>query len=183
MALTKQVWWGGPVDWAAPPQFSDSNLEGRTDMQAPTQAPVQSQTARSYNTTVAGRCIGSSGSHHWVMDYAPHQEGPGEMPGPTEYFLSGVSSCGVLMIQREAGHRGIALESIDVHIEAFRHTDGVDRRHNTFARVTMDFKLVGPNDAEAKDLIAHYQKNCPLYGSVAEATGDIDVTFTIRPRS
>src|SRR5438132_13292098 len=99
------------------------------------QTQVQTQTARSYTTNVAGRCIANSGDHHYVVDYAPHQEGPGEMPGPTEYFLSAVTSCGVLMIEREARHRGVILERVDARIEAFRRTEPADVPHTTFDRV------------------------------------------------
>jgi len=147
-----------------------------------TQTQVQSEVARSYSTGVQGRCIGSSGNHHFVVDYAPHQEGPGDMPAPTHYFLSGVTSCGVLMIEREARHRGVRIDRLDAQIEAFRRSEPDGRPHTTFKRIEMEFTFVGPTDTEAKELIAHYQKTCPLYGSVAEATGDVSVTFKIEPR-
>jgi uncharacterized OsmC-like protein len=94
-----------------------------------------------------------------VVDHAVGQEGPGEQPGPVEYFLSGVSSCGVLMLEREAKNRGIPLEWLEVAVEAVRrdpasHTGGP----MTFQRVSVHFDLVGPTEAQATELVDHYKR-------------------------
>src|SRR5438874_13107139 len=79
---------------------------------------VQPGVVRSYQTRTFGRAISAMGDHHFVVDHAVGQEGPGEQPGPVEFFLSGVSSCGVLMLEREARNRGIPVDWLEVTVKA-----------------------------------------------------------------
>ncbi len=110
--------------------------------------------------------------------------GPGEQPSPSEYFLSGVTSCAVLMLEREARSRGIPLERVDVTLEATRKPDDAPpAEHATFQRIAMTFELVGPDEAQAHTLVDFYQHNCPLYGSVAIATPEVSVDFRTRALS
>jgi uncharacterized OsmC-like protein len=120
---------------------------------------VQPGTVRSYQTRTFGRCISSANGRHFVVDHAAGQEGPGEQPGPVEYFLSGVSSCGVLMLEREAKNRGIPLDWLEVTVQAARrdpasHAGGP----MTFQSATVDFDLVGPTQAQAAELVEHYKR-------------------------
>jgi uncharacterized OsmC-like protein len=90
------------------------------------------------------------GDHHFVVDHAVGQEGPGEQPGPVEYFLSGVSSCGVLMVEREAKNRGIPLQWLEVTINAVRRDPaGHAGGPMTFQSASVDFDFVGPTEAQA----------------------------------
>ena len=119
---------------------------------------VQPGAVRSYQTRTFGRCISAAGGHHFVVDHTVGQEGPGEQPGPVEYFLSGVSSCGVLMVEREAKNRGIPLQWLEVTIQAVRrdpagHTGGP----MTFQSASVDFDFVGPTPAQATELVEHYK--------------------------
>jgi uncharacterized OsmC-like protein len=120
---------------------------------------VQPGAVRSYQTRTFGRCISAVGDHHFVVDHSVGQEGPGEQPGPVEYFLSGVSSCGVLMVEREARNRGIPVESLEVTINAVRrdptgHTGGP----MTFQSASVDFEFVGPTEDQASELVEHYKR-------------------------
>jgi uncharacterized OsmC-like protein len=120
---------------------------------------VQPGDVRSYQTKVFGRCISALGDHHFVVDHAVGQEGPGEQPGPVEYFLSGVSSCGVLMVEREAKNRGISLQSLEVTIQAVRRDPtGHSGGPMTFQSAAVDFEFVGPTDAQATELVEHYKR-------------------------
>jgi uncharacterized OsmC-like protein len=110
--------------------------------------------------------------------------GRGEQPSPSEYFLSGVTSCAVLMLEREARSRGIPLEKVDVSLDAVRDPSANSNgQHATFQRIAMMFELVGPSDEQAHNLVDFYQHNCPLYGSVAIATPDTTVSFRTRALS
>ena len=120
---------------------------------------VQPGAVRSYQTKVFGRCISAVGDHHFVVDHAVGQEGPGEQPGPVEYFLSGVSSCGVLMVEREAKNRGIPLQSLEVTIQAVRRDPtGHSSGPMTFQSAAVDFEFEGPTEAQATELVEHYKR-------------------------
>ena len=120
---------------------------------------VQPGTVRSYQTRTFGRCISAVDDHHFVVDHSVGQEGPGEQPGPVQYFLSGVSSCGVLMVEREAKNRGIPLQSLEVTIRAVRRDpSGPAGGPMTFQSAAVDFAFVGPTEAQAIELVEHYKR-------------------------
>jgi hypothetical protein len=88
------------------------------------------------------------------------------------------------MLEREARSRGIPLDQVEVTIEATRKPDGAPpTEHATFQRVAMAFALVGPSEAQADTLVTFYQRNCPLYGSVAVATPEVSVDVRTRSLS
>jgi uncharacterized OsmC-like protein len=144
-----------------------------------TQAP--SFVVRTYSTGIRSRAINEARGHHFVVDDTIAHGGPGEEPSPSEYFLSGVTSCAVLMLEREARSRGIPLEQVEVAIEATRKAeDAPPARHATFQRVALAFQLTGPSEEQAHTLVDFYEHNCPLYGSVAEATPDVSIRVDTR---
>ena len=121
---------------------------------------VQPGAVRAYQTRTFGRCISAIGDHHFVVDHAVGQEGPGEQPGPVEFFLSGVASCGVLMVEREARNRGIEVQSLEVAIEAVRRDPtGHPGGPMTFQSAAVEFDFVGPTEAQAAELVEHYKRN------------------------
>lgn len=137
--------------------------------------------ARTYSTGFPSRAISEVRAHHFVVDDTVAHGGPGEEPSPSEYFLSGVSSCAVLMLEREARSRRIPLEQVEVTVEGTRKPDEAPpAEHATFQRVALRFELVGPSEAEAQTLVEFYQRNCPLYGSVAIATPEVSVEVRTR---
>ena len=94
------------------------------------------------------------------MIHAVGQEGPGEQPGPIEFFLSGVSSCGVLMLEREARTRGIPVDWLEVTVKAVRRDPaGHQGGPMTFQSATVEFELVGPTQEQATELVEHYKRN------------------------
>jgi uncharacterized OsmC-like protein len=114
---------------------------------------------RSYQTKVFGRCISAVGDHHFVVDHAVGQDGPGEQPGPVEYFLSGLSSCGVLNVEREARNRGIEIQALDVVVNATRRDPaGHPGGPVTFQSASLDFTFVGPTEDQAAGLVEHYKR-------------------------
>lgn len=115
---------------------------------------------RSYSSGVYGRCISQAGTHHFVVDHAVNQDGPGEQPGPVEHFLSSVSACGVLMLERQAKLRGIPVQHIDVRVEGVRRAlDETFGGPTTLERVAVAFEFTGPSQQEAEVLVDYYKRH------------------------
>lgn len=118
---------------------------------------------RSYSTGIPGRSLNQVGSHHFVID---GPTGPAEEIAPGDAFLSGVSGCGVLLVQRTAAEQEIAVGNIEATIEGIRDEEDP----SWFQRVRLHFTLEGVDQATAEQLVAVYQRKCPLYRTVAAAT-------------
>ena len=114
--------------------------------------------ARSYSSGTSGRCITSARHNHFVVDDAEYNGGPNEAVTAAEAFLSGITACAVLMLERLAGEREIPLARSDVTIEATRDRQASHEVHSVYDRVRMRFDLTGPSDAQARALIAEYER-------------------------
>jgi uncharacterized OsmC-like protein len=99
---------------------------------------------------VRGRSLNAARRNHFVID-ASGDEAEAVTPG--EAFLSGLSACGVLMLERVAAEREVPLTVAEAWI------DGVRRRADptSFQRVELRFRLDGPTREQAEDLVAYYQ--------------------------
>ena len=115
---------------------------------------------RSYSSGVYGRCISAAGSHHFVVDHPAYQDGPGEQPGPVDHFLSSVSACGVLMLERQAKLRGIPVQHIDVQVEGVRRSlDESSTGPTTLEKVLVAFELTGATQDQAEVLVDYYKRH------------------------
>ena len=103
----------------------------------------------SASTSTPGRAVNKVRNHQLVIDEPTHLRGPGEA------FLAGVSACGVLLVQGRARDAGIQLEQVEVNIEAIRHRSDT----SVFQRIDMLFRLAGPSETEANDLVEHYKNH------------------------
>ena len=108
---------------------------------------------RSRTTDVPGRSVSRVRSHELVIDEPVHAGGPGEKITPAEAFLAGVSACGVLLVQGKARETKVRLEELTVDIEAVRHRSDT----SVFQRIDIVFRLSGPTQAQAVELVKHYQ--------------------------
>ena len=108
---------------------------------------------RSKSASIPGRSVNEIRHHQLVIDEPTHLGGPGEQITPADAFLSGVSACGVLLVQGRARDTGITLESIDVNLEAVRHRSDT----SVFQRIDMTFRLAGPTQSQAAALVEHYK--------------------------
>ncbi|HEX9549449.1 MAG TPA: OsmC family protein [Acidimicrobiales bacterium] len=107
----------------------------------------------SASTATPGRALNQVRNHQLVIDEPTHLGGPGEQITPAEAFLAGVSACGVLLVQGQARDSGVRLDRVEADIEAVR-----DRRDTSvFQRIDMLFRLSGPTQSEAVDLVEHYK--------------------------
>lgn len=93
-----------------------------------------------------------------VDDYAmaPYN-GPGEEPGAAELFLSGVTACAVLMLERIARTDGLPLEHVHASMEASRDPDAARPGPATFdsTRLTLEFR--GLTDEQAGQLVSTFK--------------------------
>jgi uncharacterized OsmC-like protein len=108
---------------------------------------------QSASTSTPGRALNKVRNHQLVIDEPTHLGGPGEQITPAEAFLAGVSACGVLLVQGRARDSGVRLDQVEVDIEAIRHR----RDTSVFQRIDMRFRLSGPTQTEAIDLVDHYK--------------------------
>jgi len=109
----------------------------------------------SSSTSTPGRALNKVRTHQLVIDEPTHLGGPGEQITPAEAFLAGVSACGVLLVQGRARDSGVRLEQVEVNIEAVRHSSDT----SIFQRIDMLFRLAGPSETEANDLVEHYKNH------------------------
>jgi uncharacterized OsmC-like protein len=110
---------------------------------------------QSRSTPTPGRSINEIRQHRLVIDEPTHLGGPGEEITPADAFLAGVSACGVLLVQGRARDSGVRLDQIGVSLEAVRHRKDT----SVFQRIEMMFRLSGPSQAQALELVEHYKSH------------------------
>ncbi len=108
----------------------------------------------SSSTATPGRALNQVRTHQLVIDEPTHLGGPGEQVTPAEAFLAGVSACGVLLVQGRARDTGVRLDQVEATIEGIRHRSDT----SVFQRVQIYFRLTGPSQSEAIDLVDHYKR-------------------------
>ena len=144
-------------------------------MSAPT---IRTYEARAETTRTFGRVLGSVRQHHFVID-GPVQNGcPGEAPTPGELFLSAAAACGAEVVQVLAREAGIPLESVSVTVQGTIDRTRQPRTDVTvFTEVGLTLRLRVPDAAQAAELVAGFQRRCPVYGSLAVASGKVEVLY------
>jgi uncharacterized OsmC-like protein len=115
--------------------------------------------AESYSSGTPGRTLMKVRGNHFVSDDPDHPRygGPGEAPGAGELFLSGITSCAVLMLERIARKDELPLERVHVAMEASRDIDS-GRQPPTFDSARMTFTLWGLTDEQAGQLVETFKR-------------------------
>jgi uncharacterized OsmC-like protein len=108
----------------------------------------------SASSSTLGRALNQIRNHQLVIDEPTHLGGPGEQITPAEAFLAGVSACGVLLVQGRARDTGVRLDKVEATIEGVRHRSDT----SVFQRIEIRFRLSGPSQTEAIDLVEHYKR-------------------------
>jgi uncharacterized OsmC-like protein len=108
----------------------------------------------SASSATPGRAVNQVRNRQLVIDEPTHLGGPGEEITPAEAFLAGVSACGVLLVQGRARDTGVRLDRVEANIEGVRHRSDT----SVFQRIEIRFRLSGPSQAEAVDLVEHYKR-------------------------
>ncbi len=108
---------------------------------------------RSQSIGVAGRCLNSARTNHFVIDDPHYNGGPGEEITPPEAFLAGISGCGVLLVEKFAAQDGIALGKVVCTIQGIR--TAADRAN--FREIRLKFEIAGADPARAEALVERYR--------------------------
>lgn len=134
------------------------------------------------STDTFGRVLWSCRDQHFVADGPVHNDCPGEAVTPAELFLAGVAACGIELVQVIARDDGVALGGVSASIDGWMDPENRVREDvNVFNGVTLRFELTGVDERQAHDLVEGFKRRCPLYGSVAVATPDVQVEVVVRP--
>ena len=108
---------------------------------------------RSYTTGTPGRSINNVRGHHFVIDEPRYAGGPEEEITPADAFLSGVSACGVLLVEAFARKQSIPFQRAEAVIEGIRDASDMSR----FQRINIHFTIAGPSQRQAEELVERYK--------------------------
>lgn len=120
---------------------------------------VVTTTARSYSSGIPQRCICNARDQHFVMDDADYSDGPNEALIAAEAFLTGISGCAVLMVERFARERELSIGHLNVSIEASRDMDAPAEHHSVYDSVRMRFEFSDTKEEDALELVEAYQRH------------------------
>ena len=80
------------------------------------------------------------------------------MVGAGELFFSGITACAVNMIERLANADDIALEWMDVGVEAFRDSEKPAGDIALYDAIKINFEMWGVDDDQAHQLVETWKK-------------------------
>ena len=152
-------------------------------MTAPSSSPAAPRvyTAHAATTETFGRVAASVRTHHLTVDGPVRNGAPGEAPTPGELVLVAVASCAAEVLQVLARDTGVPLSAAGVTAQG---TIDLSRQPHVevtvFSSVELDIVLDGPAEGQAAELVAGFQRRCPVYGSLAVASGQIVVHHRVR---
>ena len=98
-----------------------------------------------------GRSLNSARTNHFVLD---SPSGPGEAVTNGEAFLSGISSCGVTLIEHYAADNNIPLAKMSCTINSVRRPPAMNR----FESIAVHFEMIGVSQTQAEQLAAVWQE-------------------------
>src|SRR5215472_9364264 len=133
--------------------LAHSPYNGRLDASrkgGPMAGDVKIDTVRSYSSGTPGRSLNSARHNHFVLD---SPSGPNEALTNGEAFLSGISSCGVTLIEGHAQQQGIPVKTMQVTIEGIRNLAAP----NSFQAINMRFEIMGVDQGQAEALVETYK--------------------------
>jgi uncharacterized OsmC-like protein len=110
------------------------------------------------STDTFGRVLCGCRDQHFVAD-GPVQNGcPGEAVTPAEFFLAGVASCGVELVEVIAKDRGVPLSRAQVTITGeMDRSNPVRPDYALFNSVRMRFDLSGVTPEQGTDLVKSFK--------------------------
>jgi uncharacterized OsmC-like protein len=139
-------------------------------------------TAHATTTAIFGRVQASVRSHQLTVDGPVRNGAPGEAPTPGELVLVAVASCGAEVLQVLARDAGVALSGVSVTAQGTIDMDQQPHAEVTvFSSVELEIVLRDATSGQAAELVAGFQRRCPVYGSLAVASGRIAVHHRVEP--
>ena len=115
--------------------------------------------AETASSGIPGRALARVRTNNFVVDdYAfPPYNGPGEEPGAAELFLSGVTACAVLMLERIARTEGLPLEHVRASMEATRDPEVQRLGPPTFDSARLTLAFTGLTKEQAGQLVETFK--------------------------
>lgn len=107
---------------------------------------VTIDTVRSGSVGLPGRTLTSVRTQHFVLD---SPSGPNEALTTIEAFLSGISGCGVTLVEKHARETGAPLRGIRVSVSGIRAAADPTR----FQRMDVSFEMTGVTAEVAARLV------------------------------
>jgi uncharacterized OsmC-like protein len=113
-----------------------------------------------YSSGTAGRALGTARANHFVIDdLASHDPpGPGEAINALELFLSGITACGTLMMERLAKTANLPLKRASVTMEGSIDTQAQREGPPVLDSAKMTFTLFGLSSTQARELVETYKR-------------------------
>ena len=110
------------------------------------------------STDTFGRVLCGCRDQHFVAD-GPVQNGcPGEAVTPGEFFLAGVASCGVELVEVIAKEKGLPIPGVRIQITGEMDRSNPARSdYAVFNTVRLRFELSGVNRQQAEDLVQAFK--------------------------
>ncbi|MFQ5426294.1 MAG: OsmC family protein [Gaiellales bacterium] len=116
--------------------------------------------AETYTSGRPGRALQRVRSNNFVIDDPARAgyDGPGEAPNAGEYFLSGITGCAALMMERIARADELPLSDVHVSMDADLDTEADHEGPPVFARARMHFAFAGTSEEQAAQLVATFKE-------------------------
>jgi uncharacterized OsmC-like protein len=113
---------------------------------------------RTYSGGALGRAPNGARRNQFVADDLAAHGGPGDAINAAELFLSELTVCAVLMMERLARASHLPLQKADVTVECSIDTEAIREGPAVLDWTHMRFELVGVNDAQAKEMVTAYKR-------------------------
>lgn len=128
-----------------------------------------------------GRVYVRTDNRRFILDEPQLSGGPGEELGVADTFLGSVAACAVGMIDIEAADRGIDFDELESTARATVDTNKEPVREDRFVfhTLTVSLRFAGIDGDDAAELVAYFEQNCPIYGTISTAIPDSTVEFTV----
>jgi uncharacterized OsmC-like protein len=127
------------------------------------------------------RVLASFRGQHIVSDAPAYAGGPAEAAAPTELLLSALGGCALGMFDLVCARDEIPLKKCTVDIESEMGAPAEnDAGVEVFDEITLKFIFEGISDEQAKTLVGIFHANCPIYGSLKLASGNVVTEFETR---
>lgn len=141
-----------------------------------TTAALRLYEAHAASTSMFGRVLATIREHAVIIDGPEHNGAPGEAPTPGELMLAAAAGCGAELLQVIARETSVTLHAVEVTVRGSIDRSAQPHAHVTvFTDVEFNIQLQGPRADEASELVAGFQRRCPVYGSLAISGGQIRV--------
>jgi len=116
--------------------------------------------AETYSSGTPGRALQRVRSNNFVIDDPARAgyDGPGESPNAGEYFLSGITGCAVLMMERIARADDLPLTDVHVSMDAELDTEAEHEGPPVFAKARMHFTFAGVSRDQGAQLVATFKE-------------------------